>query len=308
MIKYQPCNGTHRTDVGKKATFLRKGLEPNAKLQTQRHIKVPIHYRGKLKELLDELENHKIITQIGSTPSDEPIYATIFFNPRIIIPRRDTFKVVLYTRHLNPVTDQSFESWPIEPLAPQLARANKKFKSAIDLMYAYAQAPLDEESFCLTSFSSGGKLKLFYWKFLRFQKTNNFFTKQMYSFFQKLIDQCFAVDYINDILLLAHTKTHMSDLIEQLHHICSSKNLKTAPENSLYILITVKIPGHETVISTTKLISCKDDDIHNLKTITSKTELMRFIDSMTFYCNFINEVHISLKPFYILLHEDMSFE
>ena len=33
-----------------------------------------------------------------------------------------------------------------EPLAPQLARANKKFKSAIDLMHAYAHAPLDEET------------------------------------------------------------------------------------------------------------------------------------------------------------------
>ena len=35
---------------------------------------------------------------------------------------------------------------PIEPLAPQLARANKKYKCAIDLMYAYAHTPLDEET------------------------------------------------------------------------------------------------------------------------------------------------------------------
>ena len=42
--------------------------------------------------------------------------------------------------------------------------------------------------------------------------------------FQELIDQGFALVYIDDILLLAHTKTahtktHMLDLIKQLHQI-----------------------------------------------------------------------------------------
>ena len=49
----------------------------------------------------------------------------------------------------------------IEPLAPQLARANKKYKSAIDLMYAYAHAPLDKDTIKLTSFSSGDDLFAF---------------------------------------------------------------------------------------------------------------------------------------------------
>ena len=37
----------------------------------------------------------------------------------------DANKVVLDARHLNSNTDLSLESWPIEPLATQLARANK---------------------------------------------------------------------------------------------------------------------------------------------------------------------------------------
>ena len=48
--------------------------------------------------------------------------------------------------HLNSNTDQSPQSWPLEPLATQLARADKKYKSTIDLMYAYAHATLDEEN------------------------------------------------------------------------------------------------------------------------------------------------------------------
>ena len=48
--------------------------------------------------------------------------------------------------------------------------------------------------------------------------------------------------------------------------------------------------------------------MHKLKTSTSKTELMRFIGSMNFYTKFITKLHISLKPFHTLLHDDVSFE
>ena len=100
----------------------------------------------------------------------------------------------------------------------------------------------------------------------------------------------------------------MLDLIEHLHHICSSKNLKIAAEKSFYNLLTVNVRGHEIDNSTIKLISSKVDGIHKLKTPTSKTELMRFIGSMKFYSKFINKLHISLNPFFTLLHGDNSFE
>ena len=87
-------------------------------LQTQRPTKVPIHYREKLKTLLQELEKHKIIRQIGSNPSETPYYGTTFLNLLIIIPEGDTIEVVLDARHLNSNTDQAYESWLIEPLAP----------------------------------------------------------------------------------------------------------------------------------------------------------------------------------------------
>ena len=175
-------------------------------------------------------------------------------------------------------------------------------------MYAYAHAPLDEETITLTSFSSGDKLYAFTRGFYGLKGLPNFFTKQMYSFFQKLIDQGFALVYIDDILLLAHTKPHMLTLIEQLHQICQTNNLKIAPEKSFYILLTVKFLGHEIGNNTIKPISSKVDALHKLKTPTSKTELMRFIGSMNFYSKFINKLHISLKPFYTLLHDDIPFE
>ena len=55
----------------------------------------------------------------------------------------------------------------------------------------------------------------------------------MCSFYQKLLDQGFVLVYFDDILLLAHSKTHILDETEQLHQMCSSNNLKIAPEKSL---------------------------------------------------------------------------
>ena len=73
-------------------------------------------------------------------------------------------------------------------------------------MYAYAHATLYEETITLTSFSSGDKLSAFTRGFYGLKSLPNNFTKQMYSFFQKLIDQGFALVYKDDILLLALQK------------------------------------------------------------------------------------------------------
>ena len=117
----------------------------NTNLITQRPSKVPVHYRDKLNTLLKELEKNNIMKKIESSLQDKPVYGTTYLNPLIIIPKGDSIKCVLDARHLYSNTEQSDESWPIEPHAPQLARANKKYKCDIDLMYAYAHTPLDEE-------------------------------------------------------------------------------------------------------------------------------------------------------------------
>ena len=133
LLKYKTCYATHKNDVGKISTPFRIRLKPNAQLLTQRPSKVPIHYRDKLNALLKELEKHNSIKQIGSSPQDKPVYGTTYLNPLIIIPKGDTTKCVLDARHLNSNTEQSDESWPIEPLAPQLAGANKKYKLPLTL-------------------------------------------------------------------------------------------------------------------------------------------------------------------------------
>ena len=275
---------------------------------TQRPSKVPIHYRDKLNVLLKELEKYNSIKQIGSSPHDKPVYGTTYLNPLIIIPNGDTIKCGLDARHLNSNTEQSDEFWPIEPLAPQLARANKKFKSAIDLMYAYAHTPLDEDTIKLTSFSSGDKLFAFIRGFYGLKGLPNFFTKQMSTFFKTLIEQGFALVYVDDLLLLSDSKEHMFQLIEQLHIISTKNNLKLAPEKSFFMLLKVKFLGHEIGYNTIKPIHSKIAAIHKIPSPTGKVALMSFIGALNFYTKFIEKLHINLKPFYDLLHENTPWK
>ena len=308
LLKYKTCYATHKNDVGKISTPFRIRLEPNAQLMTQRPSKVPIHYRDKLNVLLKELEKYNIIKQIGSSPQDKPVYGTTYLNPLIIIPKEDTIKCVLDTRHLNSNTEQSDESWPIEPLAPQLARANKKYKSAIDLMYAYAHTPLDEDTIKLTSFSSGDKLFAFIRGFYGLKELPNFFTKQMSTFFKTLIEQGFALVYIDDILLLSDSKEHMFQLIEQVHIISTKNNLKLAPEKSFFMLLKVKFLGHESGYNTIKPIHSKIAAIHKIPSPTGKVALMSVIGALNFYTKFVEKLHNNLKPFYDPLHENTPWK
>ena len=157
LLNYKTCYATHKNDVGKISIPFRIRLKPNAQLMTQRPPKVPFHYRDKLNVLLKELEKYNIIKQIGSSPQDKPVYGTTYLNPLNIIPKGDTIKCVLDARHLISNTDQSAESWHTEPLAPQLALANKKYKCAKDPMYSIVHTPLDEKTIKPENFSSGDK-------------------------------------------------------------------------------------------------------------------------------------------------------
>ena len=143
----------------------------------------------------------------------KPVHRTTYLNPLIIILKGVSIKCVLDARHLNSKTEHSDESWPTEPLAPQLARANRKYKSAIDLMYVYAHTPLDEDSIKLTSFSSGGKLFAFIRGFYGLKGLPNFYTKQMSTFFDTLIVQGFDFVYIDDFYSYKTLKNIYSNLL-----------------------------------------------------------------------------------------------
>ena len=176
-------------------------------------------------------------------------------------------------------------------------------------MYAYAHTPLDEDTIKLTSFSSGDKLFAFIRGFYGLKELPNFFTKQMSTFFKTLIiEQGFALVYIDNILLLSDSKGQMFQLVEQLHVISTENNLKLAPEKSFFMLPKVEFHGHEIGYDTIKPIHSTIAAIHKIPSPTGKVALMSFIGALNFYTILFEKLHINFKPFYDLLHENTPWK
>ena len=130
----------------------------------------------------------------------------------------------------------------------------------------------------------------------------------MSTFFKTLIEQGFALVYIDDILLLSDSKQHMFQLIEQLYIISTKNNLKLAPEKSFVMLLKVKVLGQEIGFNTIKPIHSKIATIHKIPSPTGKVALISFIGALNFYTKFTEKLHINLKPFYDLLHENTPWK
>ena len=86
--------------------------------------------------------------------------------------------------------------------------------------------------------------------------------------FSKLIEQGSALVYIDDIVLLSHSKEHMFHLIEQLHIISTKHNLKLAPDKSFFMLLKVKFLGDEIGYITIKPMHSKVAAIHKIPSPT----------------------------------------
>ena len=74
------------------------------------------------------------------------------------------------------------------------------------------------------------------------------------------------------------------------------------------MLLKVKFLGHEIGYKTIKPIHSKFAAIHKIPSPTGKVAPMSFIGALNFYIKFIEKLHINLKPFHDLLHENTPWK
>ena len=97
-------------------------------------------------------------------------------------------------------------------------------------------------------------------------------------------------------------------VINVVQCISTKNNLKLAPEKSFFMLLKVKFLGHEIGYNTIKPIHSEIAAIHKIPSPTGKVALMSFIGALNFYTKFIEKLHINLKPFYDLLHQNTPWK
>ena len=70
----------------------------------------------------------------------------------------------------------------------------------------------------------------------------------------------------------------------------------------------MKFLGHEIGNNTIKPIPSKIEAIKRIPSPKEKKDVMQFLGSVTFYSNFVEKLHINLKPLYTSLQDDVKFQ
>ena len=74
------------------------------------------------------------------------------------------------------------------------------------------------------------------------------------------------------------------------------------------MLLKDKFLGHEIGYNTIKTINSKIAAFHKIPSPSGKVVLLSFIGALDFYTKFIEKLHINLKPFHDLLHENTPWK
>ena len=109
----------------------------------QRISKVPIHLREIIQKLLDLLKKYDIIAPVNK---EQLSTGNTFTNPVLKLRKGESLKIVFDARYLNSMMDESKWNWPIESVDVALTRTNGTIFTTADLISAYNQIPLDEQS------------------------------------------------------------------------------------------------------------------------------------------------------------------
>ena len=136
------------------SSHLHLPLKPDAVFKKQRATKVPIHLQDKVNRLLEILEQYEIISPVNK---EEQPKSNTFINPVIPLAKGETLKIVLDSRYLNSLIDESKCNSPIEPIQVILTQINGRYFTTADMNSAYIQMPLDEQSRPLTEFVIGNQ-------------------------------------------------------------------------------------------------------------------------------------------------------
>ena len=114
--------------------------------------------------------------------------------------------------------------------------------------------------------------------------------------FGPLIKEKKAITYIDDTLPQSNNKEEMFNIIKEYHALLRKANLKAAPGKTMFFLRKVKFLGHVISENTLSPVISRIDDIKNLKTPESKTDVLSVLGAIGFYSNYVIIFHIDAKP------------
>ena len=100
----------------------------------------------------------------------------------------------------------------------------------------------------------------------------------------------------------------MFTIVKEYHSLLQKANLKAATDKTMFFLRKMRFLGHVIPKDGLSPIASRIDDIRNLKTPETKTEVLRVLGMMGFYRTCILNFHIDAKPLYDLTKDTTLFK
>lgn len=243
---------------------------------------------------LPHTQKDEIYRQVDKLIQDDIVEpsASAYNSPILLVPKKSLpgsqekrWRLVVDYRQINKkLIADKFPLPRIDDILDQLGRA--KFFSCLDLMSGFHQVELEEESRDITSFSTDkGSFRF---------KRLPYGVKIAPNSFQRMMSLAFsgltpgqAFLYMDDLVVIGCSKTHMMDNLEDVFKVCRKYNLKLHPEKCSFFSHEVTFLGHKCTDKGILPDDGKYTIIKNYPTPVNSDEAKRFVAFCNYYRRFI---------------------
>ncbi len=240
---------------------------------------IPAPHLHFINEQIDNLLALGAIREDWASPHNSPVFA-------VKKPHSDELRFVIDMRKVNKIIWDDFHSFmDVTSCLQRLGGLEAKFLSALDLVNAYWQLELSEESQQYTAFTVPGRGK-FVWTVtpIRLKTSPSAFSRLMEYVFQTFHN---AVIYLNDVLIGSGTwDSHLQHLDPALA-LMRRHNLKIGLPKCKFAEPSVEYLGYTISAGLIKPVAEKTEDVRNLAPPQTVKEIRRFTGLCNYFRQFI---------------------
>ena len=129
--------------------------------------------------------------------------------------------------------EESKCNWTIEPVDVALTRIKGTIFTTADLISAYNQIPLDEQSMRYTHFTTGNGQYCFKRLFYGISIEPAAFASILTHFLYPLIRKGTVITYVDDIFIQTNSYPQMYETLIEYRKILLKENLEAAPDKNI---------------------------------------------------------------------------
>lgn len=294
LSKYFRYDFSNKTEMRFEMEIILSKIEPFNCLPRR----LSIHERGRLKDMLNELQNEGIIR-----PSNSP-----YCSPIVLIKKKNgDLRMCVDYRTLNKITLR--DNFPIPLIEDQLLLLpNKKYFTSLDLKNGFHHVSVHENSIPFTSFiTPHGQFEYVKMPF-GLKNAPSVFTRYIRSIFECLLETGNILIYLDDILIATNTLDDHLIMLEKVVNLLVRNNLRLNLEKCKFVQEKIEYLGYEINEKGISPNKRGIEAVTNYPVPQNTKQVHSFVGLCSYFRKFIMGFSIIAKPLYDLLRKNEPFK